>query len=156
MNKNERNDLLQASIGITEKHFQKIQYAMEMLELYVPFTAKKVEQLTFEEKGYHDVLVYRFNHLYDLLSGRVFPLFVDATYEQPDGPDFVDKLRLLKQLKIIDFMSQWRSMHILRRYLYHYTFDSVKQAEYLNELYNSIPILVATFERIKKRLAEVK
>lgn len=153
MNRHEKRALLQMNIEIVTKHFQPIERAMQVLDPLFPFTVEKVKALTAEETNYHDVLIYRFNLLYDALSLRVLPLFVDVIYEQPDGPDFSDILKLLKRLKFVDVLCEWKKIHSLRRRLYHYTFDSVKQSEYLNELCDLVPVLVSTFELIKKRLA---
>ena len=150
---NEKIEALRQSIAKVETHLKRIQRRLKGLEPLFPFTSEKMGTLTEEQEGECDIVIYRFAHVQDTLSAKVFSLFLEVIHEQPAGSDFVDKLNLLERLGIITDMYQWKDVRELRNHFSHdYTHDFAKQAEYLNELRDAIPVLTATFDRIKKRL----
>jgi len=149
-----RNQSLQENIEAVEIHLTNIKRIVGNLGSLFPFTAEKIEHITFDEQDRCDALLFRFTHAQDTLADKIFPDFLDAIKEQPVAA-VLDRLSLLERLKIIDSSYQWSDLRDLRNNLSHeYASNADLQADLLNQVRDSIPVLVATFDRIKKRLAE--
>ena len=155
MTMDEKIKTLRENVEIVGIHLEHIERVLLILNPFFPFTAEKIEQLTFDEIDRCDALIYRFTHVQDTLSGKVFTLFLDVAHEQPEGPGFIDKLNLLERLEYIESAYQWKDLRDLRNHFSHeYANRAALQAKYLNQLRQSIPVFTSTFDRIKKRLAE--
>ncbi len=149
-----RNQSLEENLDAVEIHLTNIKRLLGNLEYLFPFTAEKVENITFNEQDRCDALLFRFTHVQDTLADKIFPDFLDTIKEQPVVA-VLDRLNLLEKLKIIDSSYQWSDLRDLRNNLSHeYANKAELQADFLNQVQKSIPVLISTFDRIKKRITQ--
>ena len=79
MTMDEKIKTLRENVEIVGIHLEHIERVLLILNPFFPFTAEKIEQLTFDEIDRCDALIYRFTHVQDTLSGKVFTLFLDVS-----------------------------------------------------------------------------
>ena len=159
MNKkyDKNNKTIEKNIETIEIHLKKIKKLLVPIQSLFPFTSEKMLQLTLIEEAFCESLIYRFMHVQDTLSGKIFSQLLDILKEQTEEFSFIDKLNLLEKLGIIENAYQWRNLRDLRNHFSHDYIDKPElQADFLNKLNQSIPVLMACLDKVKKRLPQNK
>ena len=155
INKNSDNDVLQKNIETVDLHLERIQQLLQLLKPLFPFTDQKMTDLDVTQESYCDALIYRFMHVQDTISTKIFTSFLGVLEEAPDEFTFIDRLNFLEKIGIIKDAYQWRTIRKLRNHFSHDYVDKPElQAEFLNDLRDAIPVLVSCLENIKNRLSK--
>lgn len=119
----------------------------------MPMTKEKIINLSLHEKLLMDALVSRYSKIQDMLSNKIFMLFLKAVGEKIDGLTFIDVLNRLEKLHVLPSMYRWKDLRDLRNHLAHeYPDRPDLMAGFLNQAYEAIPELIAIFETIDQRL----
>ena len=153
--KNESLIILTDQLNTIDIHFKRIDYIADNISTFLPFTASAIENTSCLQQVFCDVLLYRFTHLQYTMTVKVLPRYLEVTEKLTHRLSFIDELNLLERLGIIESISQWKDLKDLRNTLScEYYFQSAfYQADVINQVWHSLPMIRACAERIKQRIA---
>lgn len=147
-------EILKDLLDTVDTHFERVDYVGRSLQHLFPMTVEQIENITEDDRVKCDALLYRFTHLQDTMAGKVLSLWLEITAEQTQSLSFIDKLNLLERREIIESAYQWQNLRDLRNKLSHeYDDKPERQAELLNHVWQSFPMIRVCVERIKQRIA---
>lgn len=146
------NKLLEM-IKIASMHVERIQMALDGLQVLIPFDAAKIQSLTTQDLLFTDLLVHRFGKLQDILGHKILNEFLMHVDEYEDTLSMLDKIHKLERLGIIDDAEKWKEMRNLRNHVTHeYPDHPDYTAHDLNKIVQFAPVLVDILNTIKRRL----
>lgn len=153
-----KKELLQRNI---ETVARSLSYINEILDRdfkgFIPLTSENVAQFKSDQERGSDLLMFRYIRVINIFTMKLFPLFLDVALENTDNFSFIDTLNRLEKLRVIENAYEWRDFCDLRNLFAHeYTFDPILQAKRLNQAYQSIPVLTACLDQIKKHLPAIE
>jgi hypothetical protein len=153
MNEVIKSKLTQA-LSESKKHYDRLTYAKNNLNVFFPLDSKKLLSLTDLEIEHIDQYIYRFTKLQDTIGRRVFPSILLHFGEEVEGVPFVQILSKLEKLKLIESKVKWQELREIRNDLAHEYEDNPSTAHLkLNALYNSYEELTKIFLSMSQRLS---
>jgi len=144
-------EIVQGIFATCNIHAERMRWAMNRIQVFIPFTVEKIESLSPEDVAFIDLFTTRFSKLQDLMSAKLFPLIIDIIQE-PNPPSlFIDILNRLEKREILPSAQQWIDFRRARNSFTHdYPDDSKENADALNQSFDYAPQLLKTLEDIKK------
>ena len=144
------NETLFEILKTCERHADRLQWAMQQLQIVVPFSSERLTQLTEIELAILDQFSTRFGKLQDAMGAKLFPEVLELTKEPGDLKAFIDKLYRLEKIGAIPSADEWLLMREIRNSFSHdYPDDLMLQAAMLNKAYEFAAQLLDVFMGIK-------
>lgn len=132
------------------QHVHRLQYVSERVRTLFPLTEHSLQELSEEQVGAIDQLLYRFGKLQDALGIRLYPSMLRLGQEWRDEDTFLDKLYRLEKLGVLESAARWIALRDIRNRLTHeYPDNPQLKTVVLNATWDCLPTLLATFERGK-------
>lgn len=119
MKTEETYDAIIEIIHICHLHLERMQYASDQLNLFLPLTLEKHKHLSQDQISYLDQYIFRFSKLQDSMGARLFPLLLETLLEPVQNMAFIDQLNRLEQLDIIDETKDWIEIRKIRNDVAH-------------------------------------
>lgn len=134
---------IQSYMNIVNTHTKRLQFALDGLSQYVPFTDELISNMSDIQFMYFEVLTNRFSKLQDYLGNKIFDLVLERYKEDIQGMSMIDKLNRLEKIGIIDSAEFWDQLRDLRNHLTHeYPDHPELTAKYLNKTFSlSTPLI---------------
>lgn len=140
---------LNSVLRTCERHIKRLQWAMNIMQSYLPITAERFQDLTEEEVAVLEVFTNRFAKLQDAMATKLFPLVLEIAKEPEDLPAFIDKLNRLEKINAIPSVEQWLAFRKIRNQFAHdYPEDSEQNSAVINLAYNYAEQLLAVFNQV--------
>jgi len=150
-NENLNNNKLTETIKICDLHYQRMMFAFDSVKKYFPLTEAGLDQLTPVELALFDQLIYRFSKLQDSMGARLFRQILESLEEDTENIPFIDILRKMEKLNLIESAKDWISLRQTRNAVSHeYPFYAEVQIEELNLLPATVEKLSAIWDKLKK------
>jgi len=129
-------------LATCDMHYQRMQFAHEMLKEKFPLNVLIYDQLTDVEITYSDQLIFRFTKLQDTIGQKLFRLILEGLMEEVENVTFIDMLTRLEKLGILEDQQQWMIFRETRNQVTHeYPFNRDEIIDGLNELHKQAKIL---------------
>ncbi len=142
------------AINECELHQKRIEHALNKLKKFMPLSTEQYTLLNDEHIEALDQFLFRFAKLQDVMGQRLFTGILELLEEPVKEISFLDRLNRLEQLTIIDSKEQWLNLRNIRNKLAHeYEDDPKGMCQALNHIYDSYPLLINTFLRVKEYIA---
>ncbi|MCF6282028.1 MAG: nucleotidyltransferase domain-containing protein [Candidatus Polarisedimenticolaceae bacterium] len=134
-----------------DKHRLRINDAYQDMQLFMPLTAEKYQQLSKDEVQDIDQYLYRFSKLQDVMGEKLFKLII-SMYEESHTPlTFIDTLNKIERLGIIHGVGDWKALREIRNALSHEYDDEPEQmSELINNIYSKKELIETIYDRAKK------
>lgn len=134
---------------VSELHSQRMLYAFRKIEGFIPLDEFRYEELTDDELGYFDLLIFRFSKLQDSMGEKLFPSLLENLGEDIDNIPFLDILGKLERLRLIEDHKQWIFLREIRNIVIHeYPFNREEIIKGLNLLAGHVMILQNIFDSL--------
>ncbi len=147
---------LKRYIVIAQIHADRIKDALEHIAHLRPITPMLLEHIHLVDLGILELASNRFAKLQDLITTKIFPLFLKAIHEDIPSQTNIDRLNKLEKLHIIDDAELWYRLRETRNSLAHdYPDDLDDTASDLNKVLEQAEILIAFFNEFKHEIARV-
>ncbi len=151
MNQANYLDRLKESLQICDIHFQRMNYALNKVNLIFPLDVDSYQNLSPDDLSYLDQLIFRFSKLQDSMGNRLFPAILENLGEDIKDKPFIDILTRLEKLNLLEDHKQWLILRETRNEVTHeYPFFTPEIIEGLNLLSNQTKILVDIWINLKE------
>jgi len=145
------SEKMERLIDECNKHLQRINYSYHKVGDKFPLSAKTYTNLSDDDIAYIDQYLFRFSKLQDTIGEKIFPTLLLFLEEEIEGLPFIDILNKLEKLGIIDSVTEWKSLRIIRNSLSHnYDDDFEEMSIELNLIYNNKIIIENIYLKIIK------
>jgi len=135
-----------------DKHIEKIQKSINILEKYYPFT-NTLEELNEIEKDKLDVLAFRFAKLQDLIGEKIFRNILNLMGFNTQKP-FIEILAEFERENILE-INKWIALRNARNSISHEYPDSQELIDGINFLIQDSNYLILVFEKLKRLFNEI-
>ena len=136
-----------------DKHIEKIQKSINILEKYYPFTIDTLEELNEIEKDKLDVLAFRFAKLQDLIGEKIFRNILNLMGFNTQKP-FIEILAEFERENILE-INKWIALRNARNSISHEYPDSQELIDGINFLIQNSNYLILVFEKLKRLFNEI-
>jgi len=136
-----------------DKHIEKIQKSINILEKYYPFTIDTLEELNEIEKDKLDVLAFRFAKLQDLIGEKIFRNILNLMGFNTQKP-FIEILAEFERENILE-INKWIALRNARNSISHEYPDSQELIDGINFLIQDSNYLILVFEKLKRLFNEI-
>ncbi len=134
------------------RHVERINRALAKIEHYFPLSEDVYNSFDENDIDWFDQLIYRYTKLQD----KIGEILIKNICIMLEGESlsyrrtFIDYLNILEAHGIIENTAVWENLRQLRNELTHeYNNDCTKQVFMLNNLKNSISVLIDIFSKIE-------
>jgi len=142
---------IESAIRENDTHIRRLERAKRLLAKFFPLTTETFQNLTEEQIEHIDQFVYRFTKLQDSMGTRLLPAVYSWLEANSRPMPFLDILKRLEQLGLIEDASQWQFFRNLRNNLAHDYPESAQQTvETLNLLHQRIQELQSMYSGIRE------
>lgn len=114
MTRDEKIQALKETIDTCLVHLNRISYAKQKFEDFLPLTLVTYNQLNADQVSYLDQFLFRFTKLQDTMGNRLFPFLLEVLAEPVETMAFIDLLNRLEKLEIIPSTIEWIELRRLR------------------------------------------
>ena len=136
-----------------EKHMMRIEEAFDDIQMILPLTAEKYNNLSKHEVQAIDQYLFRFAKLQDTLGQQVFSLLYKKYSATDEAVPFLDQLNGLEKRGFIPSAKEWALLRETRNKVSHqYDDEPVEMSYALNNIFNQKEVIKAVFENIKTKL----
>ncbi len=131
----EKENQLKEALLLCTIHVERMSFAYQKIELYLPLTVEKYNHLSEEELSFMDQLIFRFSKLQDSMGGKLFPSLLQNLGEETRGIPFLDLLSKLEMLNLLENANDWLLLRETRNIVTHeYPFNTEDIIEGINLL----------------------
>lgn len=146
---------LQETIKICEMHSHRMHFAFGKIKGIIPLDNKKYGNLTEDDHGSFDQLIFRYSKLQDSMGKKLFPAILENLGEDIENIPFIDLLNKLEKLELIEDQRQWLKLREVRNLVTHeYPFDTEEIVEGLNQLAGQVMILQNILDRLLRYIRD--
>jgi len=161
MEPTEKENYLKEAVQLCTIHVERMSFAYRKIEMYLPLTVDKYNQLSEEELSFIDQLIFRFSKLQDSMGGKLFPALLENLGEETRGIPFLDLLSKLELLNLLQNGNDWLLLRETRNIVTHeYPFNTEDIIEGLNLLNKHYGLIISIWEKfdnyISNRFPNVK
>ncbi len=100
------------------QHKKRLLLAKIKLQNYIPLGVESYRQLSDENIGFVDQLIFRFSKLQDTMGDKLFPSLLELVGETIKDKTFIDRLNRLEELGLI-FKDEWMKLRKDRNEIAH-------------------------------------
>ena len=148
-------DKLQETIKICGMHSQRMCYAFGKIEKHIPLDIDKYGNLTEDDLGSFDQLIFRYSKLQDSMGKKLFPAILENLGEDIENIPFIDLLNKLEKLELIEDQRQWLRLREVRNLVTReYPFNTEEIVEGLNLLAGQVMILQNILDRLLRYVCD--
>jgi len=157
MNINRPYERYQQALKESELHINHLNHALSSTQTIFPMTIKKVQELSLDEVGAIDQLVFRFIRLQDCIGQKLFHSGLSLLGEPVEQMTMLDKLHRLEKIRVIENSDQWLFLRELRNNFTHdYPEEEAYKADALNELRKASFYLIEVYKNFSAYINKVR
>jgi len=128
------------------KHKAKLITAMGMLKSIIPLNKNRYDNLSVEQSGFVDQMIFRFLKLQDAMGEKVFPALLLLLGEEIRSKSFIDRLNRLEELGLL-YKNEWMALRKDRNEIAHeYSFNQDEIISGINTIYASTDKLLSVYD----------
>ena len=136
-------------------HIDRIEWSLTTLKPHLPLSPASLHALDNISLAVLDQFLYRFTKLQDSMGTRLFPALASAITGNDSVKPFIDILHLFEKIEILDSISDWQELRVLRNNLAHEYPENVEATvAALNMMVNQSGVLIRIVLKAKKYYEE--
>lgn len=129
------------------QHKKRLLLAKTKLQAHIPFSIQTYNELSDENSGFVDQLIFRFSKLQDTMGDKLFPSLLELVGENIKDKTFIDRLNRLEELGLI-FKDEWMKLRKDRNEIAHeYSFNQDEVVDGINLINRDADVLLAIYSR---------
>ncbi len=153
----DREKKFSQQIYICNIHAERIQEALNYIELLLPLTLEKIENFSINDLGLIELMNSRLSKLQDAMGEHIFPLTLEQLGNLSERQTMIDRLHLLERLQFIESAGFWKNLRDLRNKIVHEYVDVPSlQIGIVHETVKAAKELLAIWRYFLNKLAEHK
>lgn len=147
---------LNEMIKIAYIHAERIEMAMNDLQVIYPLNKEIVLNFSKNELMAVELLLSRFAKLQDYIGEVLIDSFLKDTGDYKSNLTMLDKINKLERLEVIEEAQLWKEMRVIRNHISHeYPNNPGLTAEYINRVFKLSPKLIQILHNIKARMLKL-
>lgn len=139
-------------LKICDVHLNRLQIADKVISKLFPLTDKKLETITNDDLAYLELFTNRLAKLQDVLSTKVFPLFLEYLGANQPQDTLLDRLNKLEKIGVIASTDRWKYLRDMRNSLSH---DYPEASDFMAEMLNSYREAFEDFKNVLERIEAI-